>query len=84
MNTITTTPKLADLEKELLLEQLFCCLKTKEKVEKWLRNKVDEVEFEVLSRESTEEKQSLEEWNETLEFFVKRKHEFTFLETRFK
>lgn len=83
MNT-TTTPKLSDLEKELLIEQLFCCLKKKEKVEQWLRNKVSEVEFEILSRESTEERQSLEEWNETLEFFINRKHEFNFLEKKFK
>lgn len=77
--------KLSDLEKELLLEQLFCCLKTKEKVEKWLRNKVSEVEFEILSRTlSTDERQSLAEWNETLDFFVKKKHEFNFLEKRNK
>lgn len=81
---MTTTPKLSDLEKELLLEQLFCCLKKKEKVEQWLRNKVSEVEFEVLSRESAEERQSLEEWNETLDFFVNRKDEFNFLEKKFK
>ena len=84
MNTPTTTPKLSDLEKELLLEQLFCCLKTKFKVEQWLRNKVAEVEFEILSRESDQEKQSLEEWNETLDFFIKRKDEFNFLEKKFK
>jgi hypothetical protein len=77
--------KLSDLEKELLLEQLFCCLKTKEKVEQWLRNKVSEVEFEILSRTlSTDERQSLSEWNETLDFFVKKKHEFNFLEKRNK
>ncbi len=84
MNTIATTPKLSDIEKELLLEQLFCCLKTKDKVEQWLRNKVHEVEFEILSRESSDERQSLEEWNQTLDFFVKRKHEFTFLEKKNK
>jgi hypothetical protein len=84
MNTIATTPKLSDIEKELLLEQLFCCLKTKDKVEQWLRNKVHEVEFEILSRESSDERQSLEEWNQTLDFFVKRKHEFNFLEKKNK
>jgi len=81
MNNVT----LSDLEKELLIEQLFCCLKTKAKVEQWLRNKVSEVEFEILSRTlSSDERQSLAEWNETLQFFVNKKHEFNFLEKKFK
>lgn len=78
--------KLSDLEKELLIEQLFFAVKTKDKVEQWLRKKVAEIEFELLARAEKDEREqvSLEEWNETLDFYVKKKHEFNHFERRYK